>query len=85
MNSGQLPSHAAGAIDAIRNIGNFAAHPSKSTTTGEIVEAEAGEAEWNLNVLEHLLDFYFVQPAETDREKKALNEKLSEIGKPPMK
>ncbi len=85
LDSKQLPSHLAKAMDAIRNIGNFAAHPTKSTATGEIVQVEPGEAEWNLDVLEQLFDFYFVQPAETDRKKKALNAKLSKFGKPQMK
>lgn len=39
-----LPSHIAGAIDAVRQIGNFAAHPMKSESTGEIVDVEVGEA-----------------------------------------
>jgi hypothetical protein len=33
-------------LDAIRTIGNFAAHPIKSTSSGEIVDVEPGEAEW---------------------------------------
>ena len=39
---GKLPSHLANAIDAVRHIGNFAAHPMKSTNTGEIIDVEAG-------------------------------------------
>jgi hypothetical protein len=85
LSSGKLPSHLAEAIDAIRNIGNFAAHPVKSTNSGEIVDVEAGEAEWLLDVLEGLLDFYFVQPALLLKKKAALNKKLTDAGKPPMK
>ncbi|OFW38947.1 MAG: hypothetical protein A3J28_12360 [Acidobacteria bacterium RIFCSPLOWO2_12_FULL_60_22] len=85
LNSGKLPSQLAEAIDAIRNIGNFAAHPLKSTNTGEIVDVEPGEAEWLLDVLEGLFDFYFVQPAILQKKKAALNQKLQEAGKPPMK
>lgn len=81
----KLPSHIAEAIDGIRNIGNFAAHPTKSTSTGEIIEVEPGEADWNLDVLESLFDFYYVQPAVTQRKKDALNKKLKDAGKPPMK
>ena len=80
-----LPSHLAESIDAIRNIGNFAAHPIKSSSTGEIVEVEVGEAEWILDVLESLFDFYFVQPAILKAKRDALNKKLSDAGKPPMK
>jgi hypothetical protein len=72
-------------IDAVRNIGNFAAHPIKSTNTGEIVDVEPGEAEWLLDLLEGLFDFYFILPAELQRKKEALNKKLADVGKPPMK
>jgi hypothetical protein len=72
-------------IDAIRNIGNFSAHPSKNKSTGEIVEVEPQEAEWNLDVLESLFDFYFVQPAVTKAKRDALNKKLADAGKPSMK
>jgi hypothetical protein len=81
----QLPSHLAEAVDAVRNIGNFSGHPIKNTNTGEIVEVEPGEAEWSLEVLEGLLDFYFVQPAVLKRKRDALNQKLQDAGKPPMK
>jgi hypothetical protein len=80
-----LPSHLSESIDAVRNIGNFAAHPLKSTATGEIVEVEVGEAEWLLDVLEAFFDFYFVQPAILRAKREALNKKLADIGKPPMK
>jgi hypothetical protein len=85
LDSGKLPSHLAEAIDAVRNIGNFAAHPIKSTNTGEIVDVEPGEAEWLLDVLEGLFDFYFTQPAILQKKKDALNKKLADAGKPPMK
>lgn len=85
LDSKQLPSHLNESIDAIRNIGNFAAHPQKSSSTGDIVEVEEGEAEWNLEVLEMLFDFYFVQPAKTESRRNALNSKLRDMGKPDMK
>jgi hypothetical protein len=33
----------------------------KSHATGEIVEVEAGEAEWLIDTVEGMLDFYLVQ------------------------
>ena len=80
-----LPSHLSESVDAIRNVGNFAAHLIKSTASGEIVDVEPGEAEWNLDVLEGLLDFYFVQPELTKKRREALNAKLTTAGKPPLK
>lgn len=80
-----LPFELSEALDAVRNIGNFAAHPVKSKSTREIVEVEPGEAEWNLEVLEQLFEHYFVRPAILQRKKEALNKKLADAGKPPMK
>jgi hypothetical protein len=85
LDSNVLPSHIAEDIDAVRNIGNFAVHPNKSTVTGEILDVEPGEAEWNLNVLEDLFDFYYVRPAIAKKKRDALNAKITDSGKPPMK
>ncbi len=85
IDSGKLPSYLVESIDAIRNIGNFATHPIKSKHTGEIVDVEIGEAEWNLDVLESLFDFYFVQPATIKKKRVALNKKLKDAGKKDMK
>ena len=85
LDSGRLPSHLGEAIDAVRVIGNFAAHPVKSTSTGEVIDVETGEAEWNLDTLEGLFDFYFVQPAQLAKKREALNKKLEDAGKPLLK
>jgi hypothetical protein len=83
--SSHPPTHIAENLDAIRNIGNFAAHPQKSKNSGEILPVEPHEAEWNLDVLEMLFDFYYVQPAKSAARREALNQKLEEAGKKPMK
>jgi hypothetical protein len=85
LDSGKLPSGLHDSIDAIRNIWNFAAHPMKSTQTGTILDVEPGEAEWTLDVLEELFDFYFVLPAVIQKKRDAFNKKLQEAGKPAMK
>ena len=76
-----LPSDLAEDIDAIRHIGNFAAHPTKSLHSGEILDVEPGEAEWTLTVLEGLLDFYFVRTAERAAKRNELNAKLAQAKK----
>lgn len=80
--SGKLPSHISDDLHAVRSIGNFAAHEIKSKVTGAIVDVEVGEAEWNLDVLESLFDFYFVEPTKASKRKADLNKKLKEAGKP---
>lgn len=80
-----LPSHIEENLDAVRNIGLFATHPKKSSNSGEILDVEPGEAEWNLDVLESLFDYYYVQPAKSAKKRDDLNKKLAEAGKKPMK
>jgi hypothetical protein len=80
-----LPSRIGENLDAIRNIGNFAAHPMKYQSTGLIVDVEPQEAEWNLDVLEDLFDYYYVQPKKAADKRKKLDEKLKSLGKPLLK
>jgi hypothetical protein len=80
-----IPSHITDAVDAVRNIGNFAAHPIKDKNTGEIVPVEFGEAEWLIEVIEALFDFTFIQPIKLKRRREELNIKLKNMGKPEMK
>jgi len=81
INSHQLPQYLVDSIHNIRNTGNFAAHP-RSTPTGEIIDVEPLEAEANLDVLELLFDWYFIQPAMGQRMKNAINQKLSSLRTP---
>lgn len=64
-------------IDAIRHVGNFAAHPMADTTTSEIINIEYEEAEWCLEIIEDLFDHYYNTNYEQEVERIALlNEKL---------
>ncbi|SDY67635.1 protein of unknown function [Collimonas sp. OK242] len=85
IDSNKLPPAIADNLDAVRNIGNFAAHPMKDTSSGSIMSVEPEEAEWNLDVLEELFDFFYVQPEKAKQRRDALNAKLKAAGKPEMK
>jgi len=80
-----LPTSLRENIDAIRNFGNFSAHPVTDQTTLQIVEVEEGEAEWCLQLLLDLFDHYYVSPARAAQKRAALGAKLAAAGKPPMK
>lgn len=80
-----LPTHIRKIVDAVRNFGNFAAHPITDKNAGVVIDVEPGEAEWTLDVLDSLFDFFYVQPAEHQRRLDALNSKLKAAGKPPVK
>lgn len=79
-----LPTEITEGLDAVRNIGNFAAHSQKSKSTGEIVDVESHEAEWNMEILYELIDYVYVRPVRFQRKKEGFNEKLKEVGKPQM-
>ena len=83
----KTPRDVADSLDMVRNIGNFSAHPNKSTNTGEIVPVEPVEAEWCLDVIEMLFELYFVRPSEIQRRRDRVDEKLAHTlahtGKPP--
>lgn len=83
--SGQIPGYISEIVDSVRVVGNFAAHPIKSTNTGDVIDVEPGEVDLCFDVLEALFDFYFVEPARIVAKKAALNQKLQEAGKPGLK
>ena len=78
------PSRLKGNINYLREIGNFAAHPLKATNTGEVMPVEPGEAEWALEVVDGLFEFYFVGPARDAERKRAFDERIKEAGRRPV-
>ena len=80
-----VPSHLTEAVDAIRTLGNLAAHPTKNTSTGEVIDVEPGEASWLVDVLESLFDFLFVQPKRLAAHRAALDRKLASADRPTTK
>lgn len=77
----KLPQYLADDLDAIRVVGNFAAHPIKNTNTGEVVPVEPEEAEWTLDLLTELLDFYFEREVRSKARRSRLQSKLSDSRK----
>jgi hypothetical protein len=72
---GDITAH----VNEIRQIGNWAAHPTKYRSTGEIVDVEPDEAEWLLDILEDIFDFRFVQPRLVQERQSKYDEKRKEI------
>lgn len=72
-------------VDAVRNFGNFSAHPITDQTTLQIIDVDPHEAEFCLEILEALFDHYYVRPAAAAERKAALDAKLAAARKPPAK
>jgi Domain of unknown function (DUF4145) len=72
-------------IDAIRNFGNFSAHPITEMTALQIIDVDPEEAEWCLEILEACFQHFYVGPQIAKARKDALDAKLAAAGKPPSK
>jgi hypothetical protein len=77
-----IPSALRVTVDAIRNFGNFSAHPVTNETTLQVIDVEPGEAAWCLEILEEMFDHYYVKPTHAEARKAALDTKLTAAGKP---
>lgn len=77
-----LPLSLYATVDAIRNFGNFSAHPIDEKTTLQIVDVEPEEAEWCLEILEEMFEHFYERPAVAAAKKAALDAKLAAAGKP---
>ena len=80
-----LPSAIREVVDAIRNVGNFAAHAITDKTTLQVIDVEPVEAEWCLEIIEGLFDEYYVKPDASKKKLQELNDKLDQAGKPPAR
>ena len=80
-----IPSALRATVDAIRNFGNFSAHPMTDQTTLQVIDVESDEADWCLEILEEMFDHYHVKPAQAAARKAALDAKLAAAGKSPSR
>jgi hypothetical protein len=80
-----IPQRLRATIDAIRNFGNFGAHPINDKTTLQIIDVEPHEAESCLDILEECFEHFYVGPAVARARRVALDAKLAAAGKPPLK
>ena len=80
-----LPTALHTTVDAIRNFGNFSAHPITDRTSLQIIDVEPEEAEWCLGIIADLFDHYYVKPRLAQKRKAELDGKLQAAGKPPSK
>jgi len=85
INGNFLPPNLKNQIEAIKLIGNLAAHGTGSANSEEKVSVSFKDANWSLNILSELLDYYYSQPLEIERRRDELNQKLNRSGKKLMK
>ncbi len=74
-----MPAYLKQALETLVRVGKLEANPLKSQHPAALMAVEPGEAEWNLDVLETLFDFYFIQPIRLQKKLDAVEEKLAAI------
>ncbi|MBR1297422.1 DUF4145 domain-containing protein [Bradyrhizobium sp. AUGA SZCCT0042] len=80
-----LPHRLRVTVDAIRNFGNFSAHPIDDKTTLQVIDVEPEEADWCLEIIEDMFEHFYVGPEAARVKKAALDAKLVAGGKPASK
>ena len=81
----QNPSRLSDNLDYLREIGDFAAHTQKDDVAGIIVDVEPGEAEWCLELVDRLFDYYIIGPKRDESMRSDLDAKLAQAGRKPIR
>jgi hypothetical protein len=80
----QHPSGLRENLEYLAEIGNFGAHTQKNDQA-EIIDVGAEEAEWTLDIVERLFDYFIVTPERDRAMRKAFNKKLEDAGRREIK
>jgi len=66
-------------------LGDFAAHTQKDQLTEAILDVEPGEAEWTLDVIDGMFDYFIAGPARDLARRTAVDAKLKAAGRRPIR
>lgn len=83
--SSEIPLYLKKNIDAFRELGNFGAHTRKDSHYKEIINVEYEEADWSLDLLKQLFEFFYEEKEKAKKIRGKLDEKLEQAGKKGLK
>jgi hypothetical protein len=72
-----MPPYLKEGLETLVKVARLEAGTAKSYRCDALASASEGEAEWLLDVLRPLLDFYYVQPARLRRKRYAIEERIA--------
>lgn len=81
----RYPSHLKDNLHHLREIGDFGAHAQKDIATGEILDAGPEEAEWTLEVIDSLFDYFIIAPERDKQRRAAWEQKMKDARRKPIK
>jgi hypothetical protein len=70
----------------LREIGDFSSH-TQTNDRGEIINVTRDEAEWTLDIVDRLFDYFIVSPEKSRKLREGIAEKIKEAGRkeiPPL-
>jgi hypothetical protein len=83
------PSSLTGNLHHFREVGDFGAHTQEDqeTEAGEpvVIDVDREEAEWTLDLVDRLFDYFIVQPAKDERIRRQVDEKGKRAGRKPLR
>ena len=71
-------------LHRLREAGNLSVHTNKDDQL-VIIDVDREEAEWTLDVIDRLFDYFIVTPASDAKFRKAIDEKVNKAGRKPIK
>jgi len=80
----QHPSRLRDNLHYLREMGDFGAHTMEDDQ-GHIVNVEREEAEWTLQMVEDLFDYFIVAPEKDKALRESFDKKLEQAGRKPIK
>jgi hypothetical protein len=82
MADAQYPSNLKENLHHLRDIANFSAHTKKEKATGDIIAVDHDEAEWTLEVVDGLFDYFIVAPERDKQRRVSWDAKRGQTGSP---
>jgi hypothetical protein len=85
---GGHPSSLTENLHHFREVANFGAHTQEDhQAEGEpvVIDVDRDEAEWTLDMVDRLFDYFIVQPAKDEQIKARMDEKIERAGRKPLR
>lgn len=82
------PGHPSGLTSNLhhfREVGDFAAHTQQDQTDDTIIDVDRDEAEWTLDLVDSLFDYFIVQPAKHEAIRQRMDAKIARAGRKPLR
>jgi hypothetical protein len=79
------PSGLTSNLHHFRTVGDFGAHTQEDKEDGQIIDVDHEEAEWTLDLVDRLFDYFIVQPAKDEQIKQRMDAKIERAGREPLR